>query len=270
MADTFEHLTLDRDGSVGSLVLRRPERLNALSLGLVTELHQVFDALEADVSTRVVVVSGTGNGFCSGTDLKERAYDNWPEALGPVQSRYRLQQRVASLVLRMREIPQPLVAAVHGPAAGGGLSLAAACDMRVADKSARFNAAFVRIGASGGDIGSSWLLPRLVGPERAARILYTGQFVDADEALRIGLVSQVVPAGEHLDAAHELANQVVRNSPLGIRMTKELLNESLGAPAMRHHLELENRTQILCSFTEDFAEGTAAFAEQRQASYTDH
>lgn len=270
MSEEYERLTFDREGPVATLVLRRPDRLNALSVALVTELHAALDSLDADVSTRVVVITGAGNGFCAGTDIKERPYDNWPEPIGQVQSRYRLQQCVASLVVRMREIPQPLVAAMHGPAAGGGMSLAAACDMRIADETARFNAAFVRIGASGGDIGSSWLLPRLVGPEHAARILYTGRFVDADEALRIGLVSQVVPAGGHLAAAHELAGEIVQNSPLGIRMTKELLNASLDAPAMRSHLELENRSQILCSLTGDFAEGMAAFAERRDASYTDH
>lgn len=120
MGHEYENLTLDRDGAVATLTLRRPERLNALSLSLVDELHDAFDVLDQEVSTRVVLVTGAGNGFCAGTDLKERGYDNWPEPLGQVQSRYRLQQRVSALVRRMREIPQPLIAAVHGAAAGGG------------------------------------------------------------------------------------------------------------------------------------------------------
>lgn len=265
MGDT---VTLERADGIGVVTLDRPERLNAISVELIEDFHAVLDDLDRDLATRVVVLTGAGRGFCSGTDLKE-GVDVWPEPVGKVQARYRLQQRLARVVVRMREIPQPLVAAVHGPAAGGGLVFAAACDLRVADETARFNAAFIRIGLSAGDVGASWFLPRLLGPAMAAELMYTGRFVDADEARRIGLVSRVTPPGDDVAAARAFAEEILQNSPLGVRMTKELLNLSLDAPALRQMLELENRTQILSTFTADFEEGTAAFADRRPANYTD-
>ncbi|MPZ83535.1 MAG: enoyl-CoA hydratase/isomerase family protein [Actinophytocola sp.] len=266
--NTFEHVTLDRRDGVAVLTLNRPDRRNAYSLKTVAEVHAICDQLDGDLGTRVLILTGAGPAFCAGIDLKE-GVDTWPEKVGVVQARYRLQQRLASMVLRLREIPQPVIAAVRGPAVGGGLALAAAADIRVADVTARFNAAFIRIGLSGGDDGASWLLPRLVGPSAAAEILYTGRFVDATEALRIGLVSRVVAEGEHVAAAEELAAQIMQNSPFGVRMTKELLNFSLDAPALRQAMELENRTQVLCLLTDDFEEGTRAFAERRRADYAD-
>jgi enoyl-CoA hydratase len=174
------------------------------------------------------------------------------------------------MVLRLREIPQPVIAAIHGPAVGGGLALAAAADLRLADTTARFNAAFIRLGLSGGDDGASWFLPRLVGPAKAAEILYTGRFVEAEEAERIGLVNHVVEEGTLLQAAEELAGEILQNSPFGIRMTKELLNYTLDAPSLRQAIEMENRTQALCLMTDDFDEGMRAFAERRPARYRDH
>lgn len=266
-----EHVVFERRGAVGILTLNRPERRNAYSIKTVDEVHQVCDELDGDLTTRVLIITGAGSAFCAGLDLKGGGLGAWPEKqLGPVQRQYRLQRRLASMVLRLRDIPQPVIAAIHGPAVGGGLALVAAADIRVADTTARFNAAFVRLGLSGGDDGSSWFLPRLVGPSKAAEILYTGRFVDAEEALRIGLVSQVVEEGRHVRAAEEMAEQILQNSPFGIRMTKELLNYSLDAPGLRQTMELEHRTQVLCTMTDDFAEGVRAFGERRPARYTDH
>lgn len=264
----MECLQLERREGLAVITLNRPERLNALSLELVGELHAVLDELDGDLATRVLILSGAGRAFCAGTDLKD-GVSGWHEDVGEVQSRYRLQQHVARLTVRLREIPQPVIAAVHGNAAGGGMSLAMAADIRVCDPTARFNGAFIRIGASGGDLGSSWLLPRIVGPSTAAELLYTGRFVDAEEALRIGLVSTVTGAGQHVEAARAIAEEIMQNSPFGVRMTKELLNQSLDAPGLRQQIELENRTQILCSLTADHLEGVAAFAERRPARYED-
>jgi enoyl-CoA hydratase len=260
-------LLIERHDGIAVLTMNRPESLNALSIPLVEQLHRAWDELDRDIDTRVVILTGAGRAFCAGTDLKEGL--DWREPVGKVQGRYRLQQYVARLTLRLREIPQPVIAAVHGAASGGGFSLSVASDIRIADETARFNAAFVRIGASGGDMGISWLLPRIVGASAASELLYTGRFLDAAEAKAMGLVSRVVPEGEDLEAAMELAGEIMRNSPFGIRMTKELVNMSLDVPGLRRHMEIENRTQILCGLTEDFEESIRAFREKRGPVYTD-
>lgn len=270
VSTTSEYRTLRvrQDDGVVVVTFDRPDRLNAISVDLIEELHDLLGRLGRDIACRVLVLTGAGRGFCAGTDLKNEL-DEWPEKVGAVQTRVRLQERLSELTLALREVPQPVVAAIHGPAAGGGLALAAAADVRVADETARFNAAFIRVGLSGGDVGLSWTLPRLVGMSAASELLLTGRFFDADEARRMGFVSRVVPAGEHLNAAFEMAEQIKRNSPLGVRMTKELLSRSGESPSLRSQIELENRTQILCTLTDDFAEGVAAFRERRPAAFGD-
>jgi enoyl-CoA hydratase len=265
----YRFVTLESSEGIAVLTLSQPARLNAYSLAMVEEIHAVLDALDRDLSSRVLILTGAGRAFCAGIDLKDDL-DSWPERqLGKVQSRYRMQKRLASMVVRLREIPQPVIAAVHGPAVGGGLALAAACDVRLADPTARFGAAFIKLGLSAGDDGATWLMPRIVNPSLAAELLYTGRLIDASEALRIGLVSRVTEPGGHVTAARDLAREMLANSPFGIRMTKELLNYTLDAPGLRHVIELENRTQALCMMTEDFEEGTRAFAERRPARYRD-
>lgn len=264
----YQHIQFSSQDGLGVVTFNRPERLNAYNLEMAEELHDLFDALDRDLRTRVLIIHGAGRGFCAGIDLKE-GVDGWDEGVGEVQSKYRLQQRLASMAVRLREIPQPVIAALHGPAVGGGLAFALASDIRIADPTVRFSAAFIKIALSGGDDGASWMLPRVVGPTMAADIIYTGRFVEAEEALRIGLVSRVTEEGGHVEAAREVAAQILANSPLGIRMTKELLNYSLDAPAMRHAVHMENRTQVLCMLTDDFEEGVTAFAEKRTPAYRD-
>ncbi|HWN35643.1 MAG TPA: enoyl-CoA hydratase/isomerase family protein, partial [Pseudonocardia sp.] len=189
--------------------LDRPERLNAISEELLEDLHAqlrwLAEDLQAQASCRVVVLTGRGRGFCAGLDLQQRDGDPLGPLERPAQQRMRLQKRIAALVTGIRALPQPVIAAVNGPAAGGGLALALASDVRIAGESARFGDAFVRIGLSGCDIGVSWLLPRLIGASRAFELLLTGRVIDAAEADRIGLVSRVVPDGELLAAALDVA-----------------------------------------------------------------
>ena len=269
MSDGYETLSYETDGEgIATITLDRPERLNAISFTMIDELGEVFDRLDRDLEQRVVVLCGAGRAFCAGTDLHQDL-DAWPEDVGRVQSRVRLQERLSTLPLKMRQLPQPIIAAVHGAAAGGGMSFAAAADIRVIDVTARFNAAFVRIGLSAGDVGASWLLPRLVGLSRASELLYTGRFFGAEEAERIGFASRVVPEGDHLEAAREIAVAILGNSPLGIRMTKGLLAQTLDAPSLGSHLELENRTQVVCTLTDDFEEGARAFRERRPPEFRD-
>lgn len=263
-------LRVDRRGPVMVLTLQRPDVLNALSYDVIRALHATLDGLGGDRSCRVVVVTGAGRGFCAGIDLSEQADGAvWDDRVGELQSAYALQEAVAGLVLKLRRLDQPVIAAVNGVAAGGGLALACAADVRIAEPAARFNAAFVKIGASGGDLGSSWFLPRIVGWDRAAELLYTGRMVEAAEAERIGLVSRVVGEGAALGAALDLADEMLAVAPFSTRMTKSLLRLSMDGASLEQMLELENRTQILMTRTGDFAEGVRAFAERRAPSYED-
>ena len=250
------------------LTLNRPERLNAMSSELVTDLHDAFDDVAEDPTCRVVVLTGAGRGFCAGLDLK--GFGSPPGAMdeGRPQAGLRTQQHIARLIPRMRSLRQPVIAAVNGAAAGGGLALALGSDVRIAGASARFNVAFVRVGLSGCDIGVSWLLPRLVGASRAWELLLTGRIVDATEADRIGLVTRVVPDDELIDSALETAALIAANSPMGVWMTKEVMWSQLEVGSLQAGIDLENRTQVMTSFTQDTREAMTAFVEKRPPSFS--
>jgi enoyl-CoA hydratase/carnithine racemase len=257
------------DAAIRLLTLNRPERLNAMNPALIDGLHEALDELRTDEDARVVVLTGAGRGFCAGLDLKDTPPTGGTSqgGRGRVQRGMDVQQRIASLVPKLRDLRIPVVAAVNGPASGGGLALALASDVRIAAASARFNVAFVRIGLSGCDIGVSWLLPRLIGASRSFELLLTGRMVDSAEADRIGLVSRVVDDEDLVDAAVEVARQICANSPMGIWMTKEVMWSNLETASLHAGIDLENRTQIMTSFTEDVGEAVAAFFEKRPASF---
>jgi enoyl-CoA hydratase len=250
------------------LTLNRPDRLNAMSHELVADVHAALDDVAEDRSCRVLVITGAGRGFCAGLDLKGAGAAPGAEQWGGPATGLIGQQHIARLVPHLRSLRQPVIAAVNGPAAGGGLALALASDIRVAAASARFNVAFVRIGLSGCDIGVSWLLPRLIGASRAWELMLTGRLVDAEEAERIGLVVRVVPDGEVVDAALETASLIVANSPLGVWMTKEVMWSNLETASLHAGIDLENRTQILTSFSADMREAMAAFLEKRPPDFS--
>ena len=226
------------DAGIRVVTLNRPARLNAMSPSLIDGLHDALDRLRADDEARVVILTGAGRGFCAGLDLKETPVPSpgSSSGRGRVQRGMDTQQRIASLVPKLRSLRVPVIAAVNGAAAGGGLALALASDVRIAAESARFNVAFVRIGLSGCDIGVSWLLPRLIGASRAFELMLTGRMVSSDEAERIGLVTRVVPDDDLMDSALETARLICANSPTGIWMTKEVMWSTLetGQPTGRH------------------------------------
>jgi enoyl-CoA hydratase len=262
-------LVEDAGDGVTVVTLNRPERLNAMSRELVDGLHDVLDGLREDRDCRAVVLTGAGRGFCAGLDLK--GFGATPEVEGrsrATQGMY-VQEKIASLMPKLAELPQPVVAAVNGPATGGGLALALASDTRICTPTARFNAAFVKIGLSGCDVGVSWLLPRLVGPTLAFDMLLSGRLVEPEEALRTGLVLRVVPDGEVVEEALRVARSYAANTPFGVRMTKQVAWTNLSAPTLRTAIELENRTQILTSTTEDHREALTAFVEKRPATFRD-
>ncbi|GAA1880301.1 enoyl-CoA hydratase/isomerase family protein [Actinomadura bangladeshensis] len=258
------------------LTLDREHRLNAMSGELIKDLHAALDGIAVDEGCRAVVLTGAGRAFCAGLDLHEPpARDAAPPAAEEDAARRRspqaamhVQQAIASLVPKLRNLPQPVIAAVNGPAAGGGFALALAADIRIAAASARFNAAFVKIGLSGCDIGVSWLLPRLIGAGPSHELLLTGRFVDAAEALRIGLVSRVTEDGAVVGAALETAALICANSPMGVWMTKEVAWSQLEVGSLQAGIDLENRTQIMTSYTRDQTEQITSFLERRPPEYT--
>jgi enoyl-CoA hydratase len=248
---------------VALITLDRPDRLNAMSHELVADLHDALDGVATDRGTRVVVLTGAGRGFCAGLDLKGAGAAPGTDGLGRVPAGMVGQQHIASLVPKMRALRQPVIAAVNGPAAGGGLALALASDVRLAAPAARFGVAFVRIGLSGCDIGVSWLLPRLIGASRAFELMLTGRVIDAAEADRLGLVSRVVEDRPVVDAALDVADEILANSPTGVWMTKEVMWSQLEVGSLQAGIDLENRTQVMTSMTEDLREAVTAFVEKR-------
>jgi enoyl-CoA hydratase len=253
---------------VVQLTLHRPHALNAMTAELVESLHEHLRTLEHDHDTRVVVLTGSGRGFCAGLDL--RGYGTAPhtEGLGSVQRGFAVQRHIAGLIPRLRSIPQPVIAAVNGPAAGGGFALVLGSDIRLAANSAKFNAAFIRIGLSACDIGTSWLLPRIVGVARSQELMLTGRVFDAAEAYRIGLVVETVADEALLDVAYARAELVMANAPFGVALTKEAMWTALEIPGMRAAIDLENRQQIMASATRDHREAMAAFVDRRPPEFT--
>jgi enoyl-CoA hydratase len=260
-------ITQPADG-VTQLTLNRPEKLNAMDVGLISELHAALDAIAVDRACRAVVITGAGRGFCAGLDLGGYGVAPGGDGVGRVQAGMATQTHIASLIPKLRALPVPVIAAVNGAAAGGGLALALGADIRIAGASAKFNVAFVRIGLSGCDIGVSWLLPRLIGASRAWELMLTGRIIDAAEADHIGLVTRVVDDASLLDSALETAALIVANSPWGVRMTKEVGWSQLEVGSLQAGIDLENRTQILSSFTGDHREAIGAFLEKRPPDFT--
>jgi len=254
------------DGVV-QLTLNRPAVLNAMTAELVTDLHAALDDIAVDPSVRVVVLTGAGRGFCAGLDLAGYGTPPGPPRAGRPQAGLAVQRHIASLITHLKSIPQPVIAAVNGPAAGGGFALVLGSDIRLASSTARFSAAFIKIGLSACDIGTSWLLPRLVGVARAQELMLTGRVFGADEALRIGLVVEVVD--DVLEAAYTSARRIMDNAPFGVALTKEGMWAALEIPSLATAIEYENRQQIMATFSEDHPEAMRAFLERRPPRFDD-
>lgn len=254
MASTLE-VTYPRP-EIAVLTLNRPDRLNALSYELVEDLHSTLDALAVDNGCRVVVLTGAGRGFCSGLDLSAPSP---PEAGGGTEfprSGMRWQERIADLTAKIHRLRQPVIAAVNGAAYGGGFGIALACDIRIASPSARFCTQFIKLGLGGCDIGVSYTLPRIVGAGAAFDLILTARAVDADEALRLGIVSRLTedPVQEALAIAETLCGY----GKFGVESTKQVLWANLEASSLEAALHLENRSQILSSTSGEMREAAAA------------
>ncbi len=254
---------------VSLVTLDNPARLNSMSFALVTDLYAALDEVAADNDCRVVVLTGAGRAFCSGLELEQAGLPPGTDDLGRNRMGMRAMEFMGGTVPAMRAIPQPIIAAVKGPAYGGGMCLTLGADIRLAGDSAVFCAAGINNGLSGTELGVSWLLPRAVGSSHSAEMLLTGKLVGAEEAMRIGLVSRVVPDAEVLDTAFEMAEAMCAFSPFGLEQTKDTLWASLEVGSLQTAVDLENRTQLLAGHTGNLTEASAAFREKRRPVYTE-
>ncbi|MCU1375069.1 MAG: enoyl-CoA hydratase [Actinomycetia bacterium] len=260
------------------VTIDRPERRNALSGNTLAELHRTFDIIGGDPTQRVVIITGAGPSFCAGADMKAGPGDGddtggtpTGELLGavhqPLVRTFAAQELMAGLFEKVHRLRQPVIAAVNGHAHGGGFALALACDIRFAAASASFGAVFIKRGVSSCDMGTSYHLPRLVGASRSAELLLTGRVFDAAEAKDMGLVLDIVPDADVVGRALETARLIKANPPLATWMTKETMWQTVDSPSLRHALDLENRTQVMCTATGELTEAFEAFRDGRQPTW---
>jgi 2-(1,2-epoxy-1,2-dihydrophenyl)acetyl-CoA isomerase len=258
----YDQITTERTGAVARITLNRPDRLNALTQVMSDELVDAFTQAREDQTVRAVLLTGSGRGFCAGQDLTEFQQS---ENVGPPDIEAHLEHSYHKLIPVIVETPKPVICAVNGVAAGAGVSLAIACDVRIASEAARFTQAFVKIGLVP-DSGGTWLLPRVVGAAKALELSISGEMVDAEEALRIGLVGRVVAADalekESLDYAAELA--ALPTAAIG--EAKALIRDALGSN-LQEALRREAEAQSRMATTHDFTEGVQAFTEKREPRF---
>lgn len=260
----YETITVEHEGALDWLTLNRPTRINAITPQMCDELQHYFGGLQFNHEVRVVMLRGAGRGLCAGYDLHEAG----GVSAGPVVG-MRFQRQVAEVYQRMRRCPQPIICLAHGPATGGGFAFLLASDVKIVTPDCKMNVAMVKIGLTGCDVGISYFLPRAVGHSVAAELMMTGRFLTAERAERLGLVSAVVP-WESLEATGRgFAEDMLKTSPMGLRLSKEGLNLSIDAPSLDAAIALEDRGQILCASAGFFEEGINAFLAKRPAEYPD-
>jgi enoyl-CoA hydratase len=259
--DEASQLEVVARGPVLYVTLNRPERSNALNAALTTAIRDLFTGLYWRHDIRVVVIGGAGRNFCAGLDLHDFEPD--PSTGGALVD----QRRISEIVIAMRRCPQPIIAMVNGAAAGGGFAIALASDIRIATPDARMNAAFIRVGLSACDIGVSYFLPRIVGASVASEYLLTGRFIEAERGRELGLFSRIVPPEQLRAEADAYVADMLRATPLGLRLTKEALNHAIDAGSLEAVIAMEDRNQILCTRDADFSEAITAFREKREPRF---
>ena len=254
------------EDGLGLITLNRPDRLNAINLEMLEELHLLFEQLNTDENVRIILITGAGRGFCSGADLLDDRIAKEAATLFSSAATHlvKIQRVYSRLIIEMRRLPQPIIAAVNGPAAGGGMCIALASDIIIANPNAAFTPSFINIGLSGGELGSSYFLPKLVGNARAADILLTGRTVDAAEADKIGLISRLVDEEKLMEVALEIAADMLDKTPMGLRFTKEVLNQNQNAPSLESAIELENRNQSILCITPEFFKAVEKFGKRKK------
>jgi enoyl-CoA hydratase len=249
--------------------LNRPDRLNVMSIDLVIALHDALEEVSADNQCYVVVLTGSGRAFCSGLDLRDYGVIPNIDGLQVGRIAQRSMRYYSRLIPLLRRMHQPVIAAVNGPAYGGGMCLSLGADLRIASRSAVFNATGIVNGLTSTELGVSWLLPRLVGAAHSNDLLLTGRTIDADEAFRMGLVSRVVADDAVVDEALAIAATMGEYSPYGLAMTKDVLWVNLENPSLESAIEIEDRNQLMLGFTDNLPEAIRAFDQKRKPVYTD-
>ncbi len=255
--------SLDESTGVATITLNRPDRLNALTFEVYDELRRAFYALHDEENVRVIVLTGTGRGFCSGGDVEDiigRLFERDMRGL------LEFTRMTCDLILSIRRCRKPIIGALNGTVAGAGAVIATACDMRIATESAKIAYLFTRVGLSGADMGAAWMLPRIVGMGKASELLMTGDFVSAEEAYRIGLYNRVVPNGAALEAAIELAEKLAKGPSFALEITKDSLNREASMD-LAGALEAEAQIQAALMLHPDFRESYDAFVEKRETKF---
>jgi enoyl-CoA hydratase len=246
MKKAYKALKFELTEGTGILTLNAPGKLNACSKLMRKELASFWREMQIPGQCRVIILTGEGSSFCAGQDVDEMDDEMHPFYKWSVEEIYTFQREISEVIFLMRRAPQPIIAAVRGYAAGGGFSIALAADIRIADPTAKFVASYVNIGLSGADMGSSYHFPRQVNLGIALEYLYTGDVIDSKTAERIGLVNHVVPPGELMLKAQQIADKMLKKSSLGLRMTKEVVNQNIGAASLESAIYLEDRNQVMC------------------------
>lgn len=262
-----EHpILIERKGAIEIVSLNRPASLNTFDEPLTFALREYFTGLAQRLDVRAVVLRAEGRAFCAGLDLA-----GWPNdgSRGQVQHYWRLQRAIAGILEQMRACPQPIVGLGHGAACGAGFSLLLASDVRFGTPDLKMNAAYIKVGLGGCDLGCSYFLPRLVGASVASEYMLTGRFMSSEKALACGLLSQVVSPEDLLATGMELAEEMIANAPMGLRLTKEAINRNLDARSLSDAMAVEDRQQVMMLMSEDFEEGVAAFRQKRPPKYSD-
>lgn len=256
----FEH---DRDTSVATITLNRPERLNALTFEVYGELRDTFRALDTEEGVRAIVITGAGRAFCSGGDVEDiigALFNRDEEGL------LEFTRMTCDVIQAIHECRRPVVAALNGTVAGAGAVIATACDLRIAAESARIAFLFTRVGLSGADMGASWLLPRIVGLGHATQLLMTGDFIDAEEAHRIGLYNRLVPDGEALNEARGFATRLAKGPSYALAVTKQALSGE-ATMSLADALQHEAEAQAICMQNPNFREAYEAFKAKRDPEF---
>ena len=256
--------------NIALITLNRPERTNSMAFDVMVPLKRVIEEISYDNEVRVVVLTGAGRGFSSGADHKSAGAVPHVEGLTRPTFALRSMEVLDDVIMGLRRMHQPVIAAVNGPAIGGGLCLALAADIRIASTDAYFRAAGINNGLTGSELGLSYLLPRAIGASRAFEIMLTGRDVDADEAERIGLVSRKVSGDLLLDTCYQVAEQIAAFSRPGVELTKRTLWTGLDAGTLEGHMQAEGLGQLFVRLlTANFEEAVAARAEKRSPVFTD-
>lgn len=263
----YENILYSKEEGIATLTLNRPDKLNALDAKILQEMVRAIDEAREDDEVKVLIITGVGRGFCSGADLTSPVRGTDPKQPG-ITRPTRLEPFVGfgALSKRLRNFHKPAIAAINGLTTGGGLTVACLCDVRIASENARFSAIFVRRGLVA-DMGTTYLLPRIVGIEKALELMWTGDIIDAKEAERIGLVGKVVPHEELMTAARGLATRLAKGPSIAIELMKRMVYEGLEADSFALQIAYEGWAQEMCYLTEDIEEGFKSFIEKREPKF---